>query len=119
MILADDDRDGRVMPRSLLTQVGASVDDCPSADEASAKLARFKPDVLISDIAMPTKDGYSLIGEVRAHGLSALPAIALTAFARTEDAHRPLEAGFQAHLPKPLDFSALLTTIIRPVSPER
>ena len=71
------------------------------------------PDILVSDIGMPNKDGYDLIREIRAHGISGdlLPAIALTAFARPEDRQQVLQAGFQMHISKPVDPGDFLEAI--------
>ena len=80
-----------------------------SADEALTSLELFGPNVLVSDLGMPGRDGYDLIREVRARGYSEdrLPAIALTALARPEDRRRALLAGFQLHAPKPNDAAEL------------
>ena len=74
---------------------------------------QFDPHVLVSDLGMPTQDGFQLIREVRARGYSfqKLPAIALTAFARTEDRQKALMAGFQLHLVKPVDPAELSAAI--------
>jgi CheY-like chemotaxis protein len=83
-----------------------------SADEAIAELKRQPAQVLVSDIGMPGKGGYELIREVRAEtDAAAMPAIAVTAFARVDDHHRALAAGFQQHLSKPLNPTALLLAI--------
>ncbi len=82
--------------------------------EALEALEKSKPEVLISDIGMPEEDGYALIRKVRA--LSAarggkVPAIALTAYARTEDRVCALVAGFQVHLPKPIEPVELVAVV--------
>jgi signal transduction histidine kinase/CheY-like chemotaxis protein len=89
----------------LLTLQGADVAGAPSVDRALETLPRFRPDVLVSDIGMPERDGYELIREIRAQGHDAaeLPAVAVTAFASPEDRRRALAAGFQVHLAKPVD----------------
>src|SRR5690606_7995764 len=83
------------------------------AAEAVAALERAVPDVLVSDISMPTEDGYGLIRRIRASGLGpdSLPAIALTAFARPEDESSILQSGFQLHLAKPVDVDALVPAV--------
>jgi CheY-like chemotaxis protein len=68
------------------------------------------PDVLISDIRMPEEDGYSLMRSLRGAGIDT-PAIALTAYARREDADAAREAGFQVHLPKPVDAGRLIEAV--------
>ena len=85
-----------------------------SADEALEALNGETPDLLISDIGMPRVDGYELmrrIGTMTAPDRRDLPAIALTAFARAEDAVKARQAGYGVHLPKPVDPSRLFSTI--------
>jgi CheY-like chemotaxis protein len=81
-----------------------------SAEEAHSLAREMAPEVIISDIGMPDTDGYQLIRELRAKKIGA-PAIALTAFARPEDARRALAAGYQAHLSKPVDPPKLLALV--------
>ena len=84
-----------------------------SVNQALGLLADFAPDVLVSDIGMPERDGYDLIREIRALGHDAedLPAVAVTAFASPEDRRRALAAGFQVHLAKPVDPHELTDVI--------
>jgi hypothetical protein len=85
-----------------------------SAREALEAVERLNPDMLISDIGMPVEDGYALIRKLRtqeASGSRKLPAIALTAYAREEDSILALEAGFQKHLPKPVESAELVKII--------
>lgn len=110
VLLVDDDEDARESMRVLLNLFGADIHAVDSARNALQKISSFQPDVLVSDIAMPEEDGYSLIKKVREQGNnhdSEVPAIALTAYATAEDARRILEAGFQAHLAKPVDAHEL------------
>jgi CheY-like chemotaxis protein len=90
------------------------VDGVAGAADAFAALDRALPDVIISDIEMPTHDGYQFIRELRTrrreHG-GTVPAIALTAYARPEDRARSLIAGFQLHLSKPVDFDELIAAV--------
>ena len=83
---------------------------------ALAELDTWWPDVLLSDIGMPGEDGYSLIRRVRAqearHG-RAIAAVALTAYARAEDRRKALSAGFQMHVPKPIDGEDLIAVMVR------
>jgi CheY-like chemotaxis protein len=79
-------------------------------------MARIKsdtPDILVSDIGMPQLDGYQLLRNVREAGFDAkrLPAIALTAFSRTQDRDDALAAGFQLHLAKPVKAEALMSAV--------
>jgi hypothetical protein len=112
ILVVDDDADARSLMNRVLTGVGATVATAPDVGAAIAAIARSKPDLLISDIGMPHQDGYDLIRQVRAGGLNAreLPAIALTAFARSEDRRRALLAGFQVHVAKPVEPAELTAT---------
>ncbi|HET6251456.1 MAG TPA: response regulator [Tepidisphaeraceae bacterium] len=113
VLVVDDDIDGRTLLRRVLADSGADVSDAKSAEEALEKLATFAPQILVSDIGMPVADGYDFIKEVRERGFAAqtLPAIALTAFARTEDRRRAMLAGYQVHLAKPVDPSELIAAV--------
>ena len=85
-----------------------------SAEQALQAMASFRPEVLLSDIAMPGENGYELIRAVRAlpaESGGSVPAIALTAFARSEDRQRALAAGFQRHLAKPVDQGELVDAV--------
>jgi signal transduction histidine kinase/CheY-like chemotaxis protein len=113
VLVVDDDEDARELLRVLLQQSAIEVRVAEHVDAAVAALEEFRPDVLISDIAMPGEDGYSLIRRIRmlASDVARTPAIALTAYARTEDRDRALVEGFNAHLSKPVDPEDLLMTI--------
>jgi CheY-like chemotaxis protein len=97
----------------MLGDLGVETRVAPSVDEAIEVLASFVPDVILSDLAMPDRDGYDLVREVRRmpKPLSKVPAIAMTAYARADDAERALRAGFTRHLPKPTDAEALAGAI--------
>ncbi|MEO6194719.1 MAG: ATP-binding protein [Thermoanaerobaculia bacterium] len=97
----------------LLSLQGAEMASAASVNQALGLLADFAPDVLVSDIGMPERDGYELIREIRALGRGAedLPAVAVTAFASPEDRQRALAAGFQVHLAKPVDPRELTEVI--------
>lgn len=110
VLVVDDDADAREFVATALSHQNAEVAVASNVDEALTVLAREVVDVLVSDIGMPGKDGYDLIREVRAQGRS-VPALAVTAFARAEDRERVLRAGFQMHLPKPLDTEELALAI--------
>jgi len=102
----------------LLGQCGAHVSPAHSAAEALAMIADEIPGVLISDIAMPGEDGYTLIRKIRALPADkggAIPAIALTAYATQTDRKKALAAGFQSHVTKPIDQNALVTILASPV----
>jgi PAS domain S-box-containing protein len=114
ILVVDDESDARNLIERLLTDRNAHVIKADSADAALKLIASERPDVLLSDIGMPNKDGYDLIRALRA--LSAdeggrTPAIALTAFARSEDRTRAMMAGYQVHLSKPVEPSELIATV--------
>ena len=118
VLVVDDDSDALDLASSVLTGAGAAVRTCLSAPEGLAVLQQWRPDVLVSDIEMPGEDGYSLIRKVRAldsdHGGNT-PAVALTAYGRTQDRILSLTAGYSMHVPKPVDPGEL-TTIIASVA---
>jgi signal transduction histidine kinase/ActR/RegA family two-component response regulator len=105
LLVVEDDEATLDALTELLSLQGATVTPAASVDQALKELAKRAPDVLVSDIAMPERDGYDLIRTIRAQGHDAetLPAIAVTAFAGPEDRQRALAAGFQLHLAKPVD----------------
>jgi CheY-like chemotaxis protein len=91
---------------------GAEVRTASTASSAIRAVNEFAPDVLISDIGMPDVDGYELVQEIHKH-VHTLPAIALTAFARSEDQSRSLHAGFAAHINKPVEPAELVATVAK------
>jgi CheY-like chemotaxis protein len=102
------------MIKRVLEDSEADVMTAGSAAEALRAVEEGRPDVLVSDIGMPDVDGYELLRRIRALGPrpgGLLPAIAITAFARSEDRTRALRAGFLAHIAKPVEPSELLATI--------
>ena len=110
LLVIDDEPDALSYLERVLAMCGAEVRTGASAAAALASIDDFHPDVLISDISMPDVDGYSLIQELRQTKHN-LPAIALTAFARTEDRTRSLRAGFSAHISKPVEPAELVATV--------
>jgi PAS domain S-box-containing protein len=113
VMIVDDEVDARELMKRLLTDWGADVVAADSAEQALGLMERKLPDVVVSDIGMPTVDGYEFLRRVRRlPGPEArTPAIALTAFARSEDRTRALRAGYIAHVAKPVEPSELLATI--------
>jgi len=121
ILVVDDEADARDLLAQILSQAGADVTVVGSADEALTVLRRWRPDVLLSDIGMPGDDGYVLIRKVRMLGAEEgghVRALALTAYARSEDRALALEAGFHAHIAKPVD-PLELTALIAGLAPER
>ncbi len=116
ILVVDDEMDARELARRILTDCGAVVYTAGSADEAEAALDQHRPNVLVSDIGMPGRDGYDLIHAVRRrlpHLGGVVPAVAVTAFARSEDRRRALTAGFDMHVSKPVEPAELLAVIGR------
>lgn len=114
ILVVDDEADTRDFLAFMLNQYGADTTAVASAKEGFKALQQFQPDVLVSDIGMPEEDGYTLIQKVRSlstEQISRIPAIALTAYAREEDSQRALLAGFQLHLPKPVEPAELVNAI--------
>jgi CheY-like chemotaxis protein len=114
VLVVDDDADARDMLKIALEQYSASVRITASAQEALGEVAIELPDVLVSDIEMPETNGYELVRQLRHsdnQDLRRLPAVALTAYARTEDRVKALLAGFQTHVPKPVEPAELVTVI--------
>jgi signal transduction histidine kinase/ActR/RegA family two-component response regulator len=110
VLVVEDDDDTRDSVCATLESAGASVTVAATASDARREMLADAPDVLISDIRMPEEDGYSLIRSLRGVGV-ATPAIALTAYARREDADEAHAAGFQIHLPKPVDAGRLIEAV--------
>ena len=114
-VLAVDDRaEARDLIKRVLEDCSADVMTAGTADEAVALVETHRPDVLISDIGIPDADGFELLKRVRALGPGRggqVPAIALTAFARSEDRTRALRAGFVVHLSKPVEPSELIAAV--------
>ena len=114
-LIVDDEPDARELLAFILEEQGAEVELAASAKEALRKVGTFVPDILLSDIGMPEEDGLSLLQKVRKLPINrggAVSAIAVTAFATREDCQKCLDAGFQKHLPKPLDADELISTVV-------
>jgi CheY-like chemotaxis protein len=114
VLVVDDDEQSRAIVAEYLESQHASVRTAASAAEAFELLQRDPPDVLLADIAMPGEDGYTLIRRVRAcasPALASIPAAALTSFARDEDRQQALQAGFHAHVSKPIDPRSLIDAV--------
>jgi CheY-like chemotaxis protein len=111
ILVVDDEADTRELLRQGLEYCGATVSVAGSAAEAVEALMAQIPDILISDIGMPAVDGYDLIRQVRrlpATDGGKIPAIALTAYTRTEDRLQALRAGYDMHVPKPVELAELV-----------
>ena len=114
VLVVDDQSDARDLIKRVLEDCGAAVLTAGSAADALVLVEAHRPDVLVTDIGMPDADGFELLRRVRALGPERggrVPAIALTAFARSEDRTRALRAGFLVHVSKPVDPSELVATV--------
>ncbi|MDM0015401.1 response regulator [Variovorax sp. J22P168] len=115
VLVVEDNADASEMLTLVLADAGAQVRLADNCDEALRLISQQWPDVLVSDIGLPGRDGYELIRLTREHGeskgLKRLFAVALTAFARPQDRDKALEAGFDAHLGKPLQPHVLMGVI--------
>lgn len=113
VLLVDDDPDTLQILSVMLEESKVNVQTASSVSEALEVLEWYEPDVLVSDLAMPGEDGYSLIGKLRAMegGREQTPAVALTSYVRVEDRARALSAGFNMFVPKPVEPTDLITAI--------
>jgi CheY-like chemotaxis protein len=120
VVAVDDDPDTRYLLKVILERGGAEATVVSSGQEALEAIKTFRPDVLLSDLAMPKMDGYELLEKVRSleQEVGWLPSIAFTASARSEDRLRSRRAGFQAHIAKPVYSNELVTTIVELVKPK-
>jgi signal transduction histidine kinase/DNA-binding response OmpR family regulator len=115
VLVVDDEADSRDLVCAILTRCGSEVICCESAPEALKTFQKWKPDLVVSDIGMPIEDGYSLIRKIRklrSKHAREVPAVALTAYVTTEDRQRAIDAGFQIHVPKPIEPAELLSSIL-------
>ena len=114
ILVVDDEPDTIDMLEAILVRNGAAIIKASSAVEALGFVAACEPDIIISDIGMPEKDGYELIRQIRGGQrpeARKIPAIALTAYVRENERLMALSAGYQEHLAKPVDPEILIETI--------
>jgi CheY-like chemotaxis protein len=112
VLVVEDDDDARNFIAVSLKSRGALVSAAASAREAMTMIYAQRPDIILSDLGLGDEDGHALIRALREYerreNLPATPAVALTALNRAADRHRSMEAGFNAHLSKPVDTEELL-----------
>jgi PAS domain S-box-containing protein len=114
VLVVDDEPDARQLVKRLLQMAGATVSMADSAFEAMRQILADKPDVLVCDVGMPGEDGYSFIRRLRTlqeEPAREVPAVALTAYARSEDRTKAIRSGFQNHLAKPVEAAELLAIV--------
>ncbi|MBI2205983.1 MAG: response regulator [Candidatus Rokubacteria bacterium] len=120
MLIVDDDADTRALTATMVEKAGATATTVGSVAEAHAALAAARFDAVIADIGMPTEDGFDLIRALRKNEATrTLPAIAFTAYASREDGRRVMQAGYDAHVPKPVEPHALVAAVAAVVSRRR
>jgi CheY-like chemotaxis protein len=114
VVVVEDHPDTRFYVCQLLLQQGAKVFPAPDAFEGLQAVREHRPDIVLSDIAMPNRDGFELLQDIRALGPEnggSVPVIAMTAFGRDIDRNRTIAAGFKVHLDKPFTPGKLLEAI--------
>ncbi|MBE9020334.1 response regulator, partial [Chroococcidiopsidales cyanobacterium LEGE 13417] len=113
VLVVDDEPDSCEVIAVILQTSGAKTYTAGSVQAALQALEAFQPDLLVSDIGMPGEDGYALIRQLRTKTTAhrQIPAIAMTGFARLEDRTQAIAAGFQRHLPKPIDPDTLIAVV--------
>jgi CheY-like chemotaxis protein len=113
-LVVDDEQDTCELLKTMLENSGAEVTIAKSAEEGLTALAHSQFHVILSDIGMPETDGYRFMLQVRQLPTDRggrIPAVALTAYARTEDRLKALRAGYQMHVPKPIEYAELVTVM--------
>jgi CheY-like chemotaxis protein len=120
VLVVDDEHDNLELVRQVLESAGATARVAGNAHEALREFERRAPDLLVADIGMPDMDGCELLRQIRSRTASGrhIPAVAVTAYARSDDRLRTLSAGFEHHIPKPIDpdaFIAALTAAIQQI----
>jgi CheY-like chemotaxis protein len=114
VLVIDDEPETLLLLSTVLTQCGAYVKTASSAEEGFGEIKTWRPDVIVSDIGMPGEDGYSFMKRVKTWTREAgawIPAVALTAYARSEDRMKALASGYQIHVPKPVEPAELIAVI--------
>jgi len=120
ILVVDDEADAREIVSTALAQCGARTAAVATAREAIQLLKDFRPDVIVSDIAMPGEDGYSLVRKIRGmkSDIAGVPVVALTAFTQPDDRRRAMRAGFKHFVPKPVEIDEL-AAVVRTVAERR
>jgi CheY-like chemotaxis protein len=116
VLIVDDEPDTRNLLKRFLQDCGAKADTCSSVDEALRLIGEVNPDVILSDIGMPERDGYDFARTLRSlppDKGGTIPAVALTAFARSDDRTRAMMAGFDVHVAKPVEPNELRAVVAR------
>lgn len=115
ILVVEDDADGRELMSTVIERAGARATTVASVKAALQALESAQPDALVSDIGLPNEDGFALIRQIRAREAERggfLPAVALTGYVHEEERASVLAAGFQVHVPKPVDLADLMAAIV-------
>ena len=116
VLIVEDNEDSRYLLTDVLQYCGALVTSVTSAEEARVVLGRVRPDLLVSDLAMPGVDGYALMRWVRALPAGRggrIPAVAITAFSEDYDSRKAHEAGFDAYVRKPINLTSFCDLVAK------
>jgi two-component system, cell cycle response regulator DivK len=119
ILVVEDSPDNMKLFRTLLTLKGHDVTSLPGGEGLLELIEQTRPELVLMDIQLPGKDGFALLGEIRASRFSGLRVVALTAHAMTGDRERALAAGFDGYITKPIDIRNFPTQISRALSGER
>jgi CheY-like chemotaxis protein len=106
ILVVEDSPDNMKLFRTLLTLKGHDVTGIPGGEELLATIGRVDPELVLMDIQLPGKDGFTLLGEIRQSPHASLRVLALTAHAMSGDRERALRAGFDGYITKPIDIRA-------------
>lgn len=118
ILIVEDSPDNMKLFRTLLTLKGHDVTGLPGGEELFATLAAGLPELVLMDIQMPGKDGFALLGEIRASDYRDLRVIALTAHAMSGDRERAMAAGFDGYITKPIDIRQFPDQVMRALAGE-
>ncbi len=118
ILVVEDSPDNMKLFRTLLTLKGHEVTGLPGGEELLDTIARTEPELVLMDIQLPGKDGFTLLGEIRQSGHADLRVLALTAHAMSGDRERAMQAGFDGYITKPIDIRAFPELIKRALAGE-
>ena len=108
LLVADDNRVSRELARDILEGAGYRVEEAANGEEALTRIRDARPDLVLLDVAMPLKDGYAVLAEVRNDpSFAGLPVMAVTANGMQPDRERMRAAGFDSYLIKPISIAEL------------
>lgn len=118
ILVVEDSPDNMKLFRTLLTLKGHEVTGLPGGEELLDTISRTRPELVLMDIQLPGKDGFTLLGEIRRSGRADLRVLALTAHAMSGDRERAMHAGFDGYITKPIDIRAFPELINRALAGE-